>query len=84
LFVGLWGKQAAALDWSSGDLFGLHVPPENPHLSYNRLSRHDATGLAWILQGRRVTAMSSTMAAIETETGRILKHRKTSKRDRVN
>jgi len=70
------GRQASALGWTSGDLFRLHAVPSDPHPSYSRLSRRDATGLAWILQGRRVTAMSSTIAAIETPSGGIVKYRK--------
>jgi hypothetical protein len=58
---GRWGRQAEALGWTSGDLFGLHEPPENPRPTYDRLARRDHIGLAWILQGRGVTAMSSTV-----------------------
>jgi hypothetical protein len=76
LFLGRWGRQAEALNWTSGDLFGLHEPPTNPHASYNRLSRLDATGLLWVLNGRRVTALSSTVAATGTSSGGILKYRK--------
>ena len=75
-FIDKRGRQASALGWTSGDLFKLHAVPSDPHPSYSRLSRRDATGLAWILQGRRVTAMSSTIAAIETPSGGIVKYRK--------
>src|SRR5262249_39798977 len=48
-FLAKWGEQAEALGWTSADLFGLHTPPEQPHPSYRRLSRYDATGLCWLL-----------------------------------
>jgi hypothetical protein len=55
-FLGTWGAQAESLGWTSADLFGLHTPPERPHPSYRRLSRYDATGLVWLLDGRPVVA----------------------------
>lgn len=75
-FISEWGDGAEALGWTTDDLFKLHTPPENPRPSYSRLSRLEHTGLAWILQGRRVTALSSTVAAIATPSGGILKYRK--------
>jgi hypothetical protein len=57
-------KPRQALNWSSRDLFGLHTPPEKPHPSYRRLSRYDATGLIWLLQGREVVALTSDSASI--------------------
>lgn len=38
-FLAKWGEQAQALGWTSADLFGLHMPPANPHPSYRRPSR---------------------------------------------
>jgi hypothetical protein len=76
-FLANWGEQAEALGWSSADLFGLHQPPERPHSSYNRLSRYDATGLCWLLQGRRVTALTAETAAIAT--GSLTTYRKHNK-----
>lgn len=64
-FLGRWGKQAQALGWSAADLFGLQTPPTNPRPTYSRLSRYDQTGLCWLLQGRRVVALTKDMAAIE-------------------
>ena len=58
------------LGWTSADLFGLHRPPERPHPSYRRLSRYDETGLIWLLQGRRVTALTEATAAIQGKTAR--------------
>jgi hypothetical protein len=76
MFLGIWGRQARALGWTSRDIFVLHNPPPDPHASYSRLSRLDATGLVWVLDGRRVTALSSNVAAIETESGGVVKYRK--------
>ena len=79
-FLAKWGEQAEALNWSSADLFGLHTPPANPHPSYSRLSRYDATGLVWLLQGRRVTALTEATAAIEhPATGSLTVYRKHNK-----
>jgi hypothetical protein len=72
-FIAVHGRHAEPLGWTSGDFFG---PPANPHPSYSRLSRPDHTGLAWVLEGRRVAALSSTVAAIEMPSGGILKYRK--------
>jgi hypothetical protein len=77
-FLGIWGCQAQALGWTPRDIFGLHEPPLNPHASYSRLSRLDAAGLVWILGGRRVAALSSHVAAIETRSGGVVKFRKAS------
>ena len=49
---------------TSADLFGLHTPPAKPHPSYSRLSRYDATGLCWLLQGRPVVVLTTDTAAI--------------------
>jgi hypothetical protein len=75
-FVADWGSQALGLGWTLDNLFGLHVPPEAPHPSYSRLSRQDCTGLVWLLQGARVTALSSETAAIQMPSGNILKFRR--------
>jgi hypothetical protein len=72
-FVADWGSQATALGWTVDNLFGLHTPSEHPHPSYSRLSRLDCTGLVWPLQGARVTALSSSTAALDTG----LKYRRT-------
>jgi hypothetical protein len=64
-FLAEWGDKALALGWTAKELFGLHQPPAKPHQSYSRLSRYDCTGLLWLLQGRRVVALSSDTAAIE-------------------
>jgi hypothetical protein len=76
-FLAVWDEQAEALGWSSADLFGLHEPPEQPHPSYQRLSRYDCTGLIWLLKGRPVVALMADTAAIENPaTGTITVYRK--------
>jgi hypothetical protein len=79
-FLARWGSQAEALGWTSADLFGLHQPPEQPHPSYNRLSRYDWNGLCWLLEGRSVTVLSETAAMIENpDTGSTTLFRKNNR-----
>ena len=78
-FLETWGQQAESLGWTSRDLFGLHMPPAQPHPSYRRLSRYDETGLIWLLQGRPVVALTDTTAAIESPTGAITVYRRYDK-----
>jgi hypothetical protein len=79
-FLAVWGEQAQALNWSSADLFGLHTPPERPHPSYRRLSRYDATGLCWLLEGREVVALTEATATIRNpSTGTITTYRRYNK-----
>jgi hypothetical protein len=79
-FLATWGSQAEAMGWTSADLFGLHTVPDKPHPSYSRLSRYDATGLIWLLQGRRVVALTADTAAIENPaTGSITTYRRFNK-----
>jgi hypothetical protein len=75
-FLAVWGEQADALGWTVEDLFGLHKPPAKPHPSYNRLSRYDATGLVWLLAGRRVTALTTRSAAVEAQSGAAVTYRR--------
>jgi hypothetical protein len=77
-FVTQWGAQAHALAWTARDLWGLHKPPETPHVSYSRLSRYDATGLCWLLQGRQVVALTADTATIRWPGGPITTYRKTT------
>jgi len=60
-----WGDQAHALGWTARDLFGLLTVPEHAKPSFNRLSRYDETGLIWLLNGRRVVALTQDTAAIQ-------------------
>ena len=77
-FIASWGDKALALGWTADELFGLPEPPARPHPSYSRLSRYDCTGLLWLLQGRRVIALTNTTAAISTSSG-IVTYRKLRK-----
>jgi hypothetical protein len=79
-FLAKWGEQAEALGCTARDLFGLHKPPDKPHATYNRLSRYDATGLCWLLQGRPVVALTETTATIKNPvTGNVTVYRKHNK-----
>ena len=79
-FLAKWGEQAEGLGWDSRDLFGLHAPPERPHPSYRRLSRYDATGLCWLLQGKEVIALTADTATIRNPvTGTITTYRRFDK-----
>jgi hypothetical protein len=64
-FLSRWGDQAHALGWTAKDLFGLVTVPEHAKPSFNRLSRYDETGLIWLLDGRRVVALTEGTAAIQ-------------------
>jgi hypothetical protein len=75
-FLGRWGEQAAALGWTTQDLFGLHTVPNTPTPSYRRLSRYDETGLIWLLRGRPVVALTMGTAAIENPTGAVTFYRR--------
>jgi hypothetical protein len=59
------------LGWTERDLFGLAEIPERPRPSYERLSRYDQTGLVWLLQDRRVVALTKNTAVIETANGAL-------------
>jgi hypothetical protein len=75
-FLAKWGEQAESLGWTSADLFGLHIPPEQPHPSYSRLSRYDCTGLVWLLRGREVVALTEATATIRNSvSGNVTTYR---------
>jgi hypothetical protein len=79
-FLAAWGETAQRLGWDSRDLFGLHTPPANPHPSYSRLSRYDATGLCWLLEGRAVVALTEATATVRNpDTGAITVFRKNNR-----
>src|SRR5262249_41823574 len=71
-----YGAQSLALGWTARDLFGLHTPPENPHLSYQRLSPYDQTGLIWLVEGCEVLAITPNTATIHRPSGSITTYRK--------
>jgi hypothetical protein len=70
-FLAIRGTQADALGWTARDLFGLAEIPERPEPTYQRLSRYDQTGLVWLLQGRRVVALTKDTALIQTANGTV-------------
>ncbi len=78
-FLAAWGDKAAALGWGTQQLLGLHTPPAKPHPTYSRLARYDYTGLLWLLQDRRVIALTDATAAIENPSGAITIYRKLNK-----
>jgi hypothetical protein len=78
-FLATWEEQAHALGWTARELFGLHPVPSRPASSYSRLSRYDATGLIWLLQGRTVVALTATAAAIQTSSGGTVMYRRHNK-----
>ena len=53
------------------------MPPQ-PAATYQRLSRYDATGLIWLLQGHSVVALTKSEAAIESN-GAVVVYRKDRK-----
>ncbi len=65
-FLDTWGTQAAALGWDTAALFGCH--PEAP------VARYDCAGLAWIIDGRAVIAVTSDTATIRTPGGAVLRY----------
>jgi hypothetical protein len=75
-FLVRWGDQAHALGWTARDLFGLLTVPEHAKPSFNRLSRYDETGLIWLLDGRKVLALTAETAAIQNPSGSITTYRR--------
>jgi hypothetical protein len=75
-FLAQWDGQAEALGWTARDLFGLAPIPDKPRPSYRRLSRYDETGLIWLLDGRKVLALTAETAAIHNPSGSITTYRR--------
>jgi len=77
-YIAKWGAQAHALGWTARELFGLHPVPPRPAPTYQRLTRYDATGLIWLLQGCPVVALTESEAAIQRSGAVVIyrKHRK--------
>jgi hypothetical protein len=78
-YLARWDDQAKALGWTAKDLFGLHRPPANPHPRYSRLSRYDEAGLIWLVDGRKVLALTAETAAIQNPSGSITTYRRYAK-----
>jgi hypothetical protein len=78
-FLTTWGNQTKDLGWTAQELCGLHPVPAKPHVSFDRLSRYDSTGLVWLLHGRVVVKMTADSAAIRTASGGTVVYRKNNK-----
>ena len=63
-FLDHWGAQAAALGWGTLDVFGAH--PTHP------LQRLDCAGLALLLHGDEVLAVTADSARTRRRSGAIL------------
>ena len=63
-----WANLAEASGWGPLDLFGCDR--ERP------LARHDHMGLLWILQGRKLVALTPDSAKIDTLTGSLQTYRR--------
>jgi hypothetical protein len=74
-FLKIWATQANALGWEALDLFGCD--------SVKPYSRVDRQGLVWILNGRRVIAMTAEAATIEGAGSSRLAYRRERKNDRI-
>ena len=71
-----WANRAEALGWGQLELFGCDR--ERP------LARYDHMGLLWILQGRKLVALTAPNATIDTLTGSLQTYlRRPVKTDRV-
>jgi hypothetical protein len=64
LFLPIWGERAAALGWTTDDLFGLD--PVAP------MARYDGMGLLWLTRGCPVVALTTQSATIKMPTGNYL------------
>ena len=63
-FVDRWGAQAAALGWTTLDVFGAH--PTHP------IERLDLAGLIILLHGDDLVALTADTARIRTSSGTLL------------
>jgi hypothetical protein len=65
---GGWAAKAAALGWCAADLFGCDK--DKPFVRVDRL------GLLWLLNGRRIVALTTDSATIMTSNGGRLTYRR--------
>jgi hypothetical protein len=71
-----WAAKSAALGWGPLDLFGC-----DRHRPFARIDRQ---GLLWLLDGRRLVALTATTAHLETSRGgRLTYYRKPNEPGRV-
>ena len=69
-FLDEWGNRAHELGWNAADLFGVHPQALD--------ARVDLQGLAWLLEGRSVVALTAATAMIEGRAGARLAYRRRS------
>jgi hypothetical protein len=62
-FVALWGRQAAALGWSTLDIFGCH--PTHP------ADRYDTMGLVWMIADAEVVALGAEVINLRNAAGTL-------------
>ncbi len=67
-FLDAWGIKAHALGWDVPSIFGCC--PRKPD------QRLDCMGLAWLISGREIVAITATSAAIKCKSGNILTYRR--------
>jgi hypothetical protein len=63
-----WAPRAAALGWGPLDLFGCDKA--------RPFARIDHQGLLWLLDGRKLVALTANTATIETNSGARLNYRR--------
>jgi hypothetical protein len=63
-----WANRAEALGWGPLELFGCDR--ERP------LARYDHMGLLWIIQGRKLVALTANTATLDTLTGSLQTYRR--------
>ena len=61
--VDQWGGQAAALGWSTSDMFGCH--PTHP------TERYDAMGLVWMVADAEIVAMGAEVVNLRKASGTL-------------
>jgi hypothetical protein len=67
-FVDEWGRQAAALGWSTLDIFGCHAT--------HPADRYDTMGLVWMISDAEIVAMGAEVANLHRATGIVQRVRK--------
>ena len=68
MFYEIWAAQAAALGWSTYDVFGANRSKP--------IERVDMAGLVVLINGRGLAALTDTEAAISTRTSARLTYRR--------
>jgi hypothetical protein len=71
-FLDQWGGQAAALGWTTLDLFGVH--PTHP------IARVDHAGLILLLHGDELLAMTAQTARIGAQAGAVMTYQRRTDR----